>query len=362
MRTRAQILKNFKIQLIEFLCYFMLLLLYIQLCAAQNWYNKKNGDIKDVFNTSSCIPKPYSCPHPQIQFYLYTRRSQKQPELIDSLNNDSLFNSLYNRKNPTKLVIHGFGGGRNLSPSTDMRAAYFYNGAYNIIIVDYGSLVREPCIKQMEWAPRFCALCISQFIRYLSLHPRGVKADKVHVVGYSIGAHIAGLVANYLDPKIDGKLGRITGLDPSIFFYTRGNHSRDVDPSDAHFVDILHTGSGILGQWGPNGHADFYINGGTSQPGCGSETLFQTVACDHTKVTPYFIESIVTKRGFYAYPCPNLVSYLIGWCNPEDHEYVLMGEHVSHKARGIYYVRTNPKVPFAQGDPRKRRKTNPATS
>ncbi|KAF2879431.1 hypothetical protein ILUMI_26740 [Ignelater luminosus] len=88
--------------------------------------------------------------------------------------------------------------------------------------------------------------------------------------------------------------------------------------------------------------------------------FLETVACDHTKVTPYFIESIITPKGFYAYPCPNLVSYLIGWCNPEDNEYVLMGEHVSRKARGIYYVKTNPKPPYAQGDPRRRRKTTRA--
>jgi len=65
-----------------------------------------------------------------------------------------------------------------------------------------------------------------------------------------------------------------TGLDPTIFFYMGKNASRDLDKSDAHFVDILHTGAGILGQWGPNGHADFYINGGSSQPGCGSDTVF----------------------------------------------------------------------------------------
>lgn len=33
----------------------------------------------------------------------------------------------------------------------------------------------------------------------------------LHLIGYSIGAHIGGLVANYLDPEKDGKLGRITG-------------------------------------------------------------------------------------------------------------------------------------------------------
>lgn len=66
----------------------------------------------------------------------------------------------------------------------------------------------------------------------------------------------------------------MTGLDPTIVFYMGKNRSRDLDPTDAHFVDVLHTGAGILGQWGPNGHADFYINGGSSQPGCASDTIF----------------------------------------------------------------------------------------
>lgn len=56
-----------------------------------------------------------------------------------------------------------------------------------------------------------------------------------------------------------------------------------------------------------------------------------TLACDHTRVTPYFIESINSPKGFYAGPCRNLLSYVLGWCEPKDNEYVLMGEHCSHK-------------------------------
>ncbi|XP_018324663.1 pancreatic lipase-related protein 2 isoform X2 [Agrilus planipennis] len=336
---------------------FLLTGISAQATNARRTQPKKPESVGELFNTSSCIPKPYRCPHPKIEFYLYTRRTQNNPELLNTLHPESLYYSQFNRAYPTKVVIHGFGGGRNLAPSTDMRDAYFANGFYNIIIVDYGSLVREPCLSQMDWAPRFCAKCIAQLVHYLSQHPRGVKADDIHMIGYSVGAHIAGLVANYLDPVAHGKLGRITGLDPSIFFYMGNNRSRDVDTTDAHFVDILHTGAGILGQWGPSGHADFYINGGSSQPGCTSDTLFNTLACDHTKVTPYFIESIVTKRGFFAYPCPSLLSFLVGWCDPKDEDYVLMGEHVSHKARGVYYVKTNADPPFAQGDPRRRRRS-----
>jgi hypothetical protein len=87
-------------------------------------------------------------------------------------------------------------------------SAYFTRGDYNVIIVDYSTLVKEPCLSQINWAPRFGAKCIAQLVDYLSKHPRGVPPDALHLIGYSVGAHIAGLVANYLNK---GKLGRITG-------------------------------------------------------------------------------------------------------------------------------------------------------
>ncbi|KAF7383004.1 hypothetical protein HZH68_014853 [Vespula germanica] len=293
----------------------------------ENYVGADNKTLKDLFNSTSCAKPPFECPHPQIEFYLYTRETQKDPLLLDVRSFESLHYSRFDKSHTTKIIIHGFGGGRNLAPSTDLRRAYFTRGDYNIIIVDYGTLVREPCLSQIQWGPDFCSRCIAQLVRYLRDHPRGTRPENIHVLGYSVGAHIAGLIANYLP---DDKLGRITGLDPTIFFYMNGNRSMDLDETDAHFVDVIHTGAGILGQWGPNGHADFYVNGGSSQPGCATSSLLQTLSCDHTKVTPYYIESIITKKGFWAAPCGNLFSYLIGWCNPPLEKYILMGEDTPH--------------------------------
>ncbi|KAF4525573.1 hypothetical protein B566_EDAN010432, partial [Ephemera danica] len=312
---------------------------------------KQPQTVTDLFVTDSCLDKPYKCPHHRIQFFLYTRTTQTEPELLDLTDPLSLIGSNFNVSHPTKVVIHGFGGGRNLSPSPDMREAYFTRGDYNVIIVDYGSLVKEPCLSQIGWGPRFCALCIAQLVDYLD-RVSGTPPSALHLVGYSVGAHIAGLVANYLP---DTKLGRITGLDPSVVFYQGSNSSRDLDLTDANFVDVIHTGAGVLGQWGPTGHADFYVNGGTSQPGCGG-TLFQTLSCDHTKVTPYFIESIVSEKGFWAAPCSSFLNYMLGWCNPREEDYIRMGEDAPHTARGEYYLETNAHPPFAKGFPVKQQK------
>lgn len=250
-----------------------------------------------VYNSPSCFEKPYRCPHPKIKFFLYTRRTQAKGEQLNVLDPEALYLTHWNPKHKTKIIIHGFNGGRDFSPSPEMRKAYFTLGEYNVIIVDYGESVREPCLSQMEWAPRFGALCAAQLLKYLGKHPRGVRPDFVHIVGYSVGAHVAGLIANNLS-KEDGKIGRITALDPTIFFYAGSNNTRDLDKTDAHFVDVIHTGAGILGQWSPSGHADFYMNGGTSQPGCASSTIFGEL-----------------QLSFPFFNCKNLYSII----NPQKH-------------------------------------------
>ncbi|KAK3919215.1 Pancreatic lipase-related protein 2, partial [Frankliniella fusca] len=314
--------------------------------------------VRDLFNTSSCIEPPLTCPHPRIHFYLYTRSTQAEGQRIDVTKPESLIHTPFNPKHPIKVLIHGFQGGRQFSPSTDLRKAYFIRGDYNIFVVDYNSLVRLPCLSQIQWSPSFLALCVSQLVTYVgtttaSATGTRVPPDRFHLIGYSIGAHIAGLVANYIE-RDQGKLGRITGLDPTIIFYQGANRSQDLDPSDAHFIDVIHTGAGILGQRGPNGHVDYYVNGGTTQPGCQSDSLIKTLSCDHTKVSPYYVESIVTPVGFWALPCPNLFMYLLGFCQPKDEDYILMGEDAPHTARGIYYLSTNANKPYAKGFPGKK--------
>ena len=69
----------------------------------------------------------------------------------------------------------------------------------------------------------------------------GSQYINFHVLGASLGAHVAGYVGHYTK----GQIGRITGLDPSgPLFHSVPLRDR-LDPSDAHFVDIIHT----AGKW-----------------------------------------------------------------------------------------------------------------
>nr|CAH7728372.1 unnamed protein product [Callosobruchus chinensis] len=57
------------------------------------------------------------------------------------------------------------------------------------------------------------------------------------------------------------------GLDPAGPFFTVKNLDNRLDSTDAKFVQVVHTNDGFLGFSGQLGHADYYPNGGKTQPG-----------------------------------------------------------------------------------------------
>lgn len=127
-----------------------------------------------------------------------------------------------------------------------------------------------------------------------------VTPKDIHLIGHSLGAHIAGVCGSSLT---SGVIGRITGKNHveqkshiyrsiniiNIILWTRKfihTISIGLDParpgfeyvklqkkglkrSDARFVDVIHTSGGSTGCFYSIGHADFFPNGGSPpQPGC----------------------------------------------------------------------------------------------
>ena len=65
----------------------------------------------------------------------------------------------------------------------------------------------------------------------------------------------------------------LTALDPASPYFENKHIDRRVDPTDADFVDVIHTDGKTLvvngfGTTQDMGHIDFYPNGGYDQIGC----------------------------------------------------------------------------------------------
>lgn len=171
----------------------------------------------------------------------------------------------------------------------------------------------------------------------IDLQEQGLNLETLHIIGFSLGAHVSSNAARRIQSQRNITIKRITALDPAgpMFSLIPDLFNLDVglEPSDAVFVDALHT-SLILGETKQIGTADFYANGLflSLQPGC---LLIEV--CSHLRAPAYFNESILSC-GFTATP---LLS---------DRPAVIYGEHMTTNATGIYYFQTNSNFPFAQGN------------
>ncbi|CAG0892716.1 unnamed protein product [Darwinula stevensoni] len=156
----------------------------------------------------------------------------------------------------------------------------------------------------------------------------GIRIEEVHVVGHSLGAHLASYIGSTLKDLGMGKLGRITGLDPAGCHFEHADPRVRLDPEDALFVDVIHTdgstlAAGGLGMFQPMGHVDFYPNSGVHMPDCNlslqkaleSEPLSfvkglrHFLSCNHMMSLKYFIESINSPNHFLAHQCSNWIQF-----------------------------------------------------
>ncbi|KAK0076604.1 hypothetical protein PV325_005099 [Microctonus aethiopoides] len=271
-----------------------------------------------------------------IQFFLYTRKNPSSPYTLDYNNNGSLEASPFNPKMETVIFIHGFTESAfDVTPQALLNA-YLKQHEYNIILMDWAKHAAAPWYNRAAKNVEMIGSYLAKFVKWLEIR-KVISSSELHVIGYSLGAHIAGFMGKNLKYKI----GRITGLDPAGPLFHDAHATKRLDKSDALFVDVIHTSAKSLGIEKPIGHADFYPNHGSIQPGCS----FYDFACSHNRARFYYIESINTPRGFPARRCRNWTPTIKG-CTLFPDTY--MGISTDRHVYGIFYLRTQAEPPYAR--------------
>jgi pancreatic triacylglycerol lipase len=91
---------------------------------------------------------------------------------------------------------------------------------------------------------------VSQFIDWL--HPK-----RLHVVGFDLGAHIAGIAGKYTTKE---RIDRITGLDPNRSGFNIKTTANRLATGDADYVDVFHSNGGKIGIMEHLVDMDYYIS------------------------------------------------------------------------------------------------------
>ncbi|EDS34114.1 hepatic triacylglycerol lipase [Culex quinquefasciatus] len=253
----------------------------------------------------------------------------------------------FRKQLPTKILIHGWMGNSESDVVEPLARAYLEKGDVNVIGVVWAKISGDLNYPKVAFRVPMVGELVAEMVdKLLEL---GQVGDQIGMVGHSLGAHVAGLAGK----KTRQKVAYIVGLDPADFLFSLDKPQGRLSSEDAQNVEVIHSNGGSLAMFENIGTADFYPNGGRSQPGCGLDFLW---ICSHGRAVTYFKESLMA-RGYFANRCSDLDN-LHSKCSLGRVEFGEIHVHpLAKKPRGVYYFETNENEPYlrtiAQEVPRK---------
>lgn len=295
------------------------------------------------------------------RFFLYTARSRDTPHPLVYNNASTIMTSPYNASLPTKVMIHGFGSSCQRIWAKEMRTALISVGDVNVICVDWENGANLPNYVRAAVNARLVGRQVSLLVTAIN-GMLGSKNADFHLIGFSLGAHVAGFAGSELR-----NVSRITGLDPAGPLFENYDPRVRLDSTDADLVDVIHSNGekiymGGLGAWAPMGDIDFYPNGGRMQKGCTnlfvgavSDMIWSSAEengrslCNHRRAYKLFTDSVVPGCHFPAFACESYEKLLEGDCFPcvDAEQCSNMGFYADKSpGRGIMYLATREEEPF----------------
>lgn len=269
----------------------------------------------------------------KILFRLYTRANPGGEKLTIG-DVEQLKNSNFDPANPTRFVFHGWRGDGEVESCTMVVEAFLDVGEYNVIVVDWGAIAKNLFYGKVVRSTPDVSKHVAKMIDFMNEEGK-MDLSKTKLIGFSLGAHVAGLSGYHAT----GKIAAIVALDPAKPMYNGAGIDKRVDAVDAEHVQVIHTCAGSLGLAEPIGTSDFYPNDGKKQPGCRFDFFG---ICAHSRAYHYYVESIRNPTGFVSILNSNeqLAKGNIAYMG---------GPMVDLSAQGSYVLETNAEAPYALG-------------
>ncbi|CAG9790951.1 unnamed protein product [Diatraea saccharalis] len=266
-------------------------------------------------------------------YFLFTRSNPDNPQQLFKDDAESIKNSNFNSKDNTVVIAHGWLSNQESGLNPAIRDAFFNVGSYNVIVLDWRPLAMRNYITSAGGVPEV-GRNLGRFLAFLS-SVTGIGLDTVHLVGFSLGAHLVGNAGR----ELGGKVARITALDPAGPLFNL--NSNKVRSDDAIYVEGIHTDGGLsisLGIGYSIGDVDFFPNGGNNQPGC-----FTTSICSHNRAWRVFAAT-VSYNHLEGRSCSNILQINLNTCRGDR---LRMGNGELYKSgSGRYRANTRRRYPY----------------
>ncbi|CAH1106054.1 unnamed protein product [Psylliodes chrysocephalus] len=275
-----------------------------------------------------------------IEFFFYSVKNPINGYLTNISNSENVAQTNFSKEKDTVFCIHGWLDKVSSGNCGSIKDNLLQKNDVNVFLVYWDKIANNwlypVAFSQVESLGHIVATSLKNF-----MNTSGLDLGKTIMVGHSLGAHISGVAGAALDGQID----QIVALDPAGPLFTTHNTHNRLTTSSAKFVEAIHTCGGRLGYFKQIGHADYYPNGGKSQPMCGFIDLLDG-QCSHLKSIEFYAESLLTGN-FKAKKCDSYKDFKKGKCDNGEVSY--LGEYnVDKRANGTYFLQTNDHPPYAK--------------
>ncbi|KAJ0175089.1 hypothetical protein K1T71_009230 [Dendrolimus kikuchii] len=266
-------------------------------------------------------------------YLLYTRRNPQSAQTLVINNAASITSSNFNARVPTIVIAHGWLSNQKSELNDVIRDAALGKYDLNIIVLDWRRLAISDYVTAVRGVPDV-GRGLGQFLRFVN-QVTGAPFNSMHLAGFSLGSHLVGNAGR----ELGGRLARVTGLDPAGPLWS--SNSNRLGPNDAVYVEAIHTDGGYtmggLGIGTAIANADFFPNGGISQPGC------LTNICNHNRSWEFFSATIVYNH-LIGRECSSSLQITLNNCSGRE---LRMGNNDLRKTgSGMYRVNTGRNYPF----------------
>ncbi|KAL0831448.1 hypothetical protein ABMA28_002250 [Loxostege sticticalis] len=260
-------------------------------------------------------------------YVLFFEENILQPFPIVTWNPEELAATPYDASLPSVFIVHDHEGTGTTTINPLLKDEILQFHQANVFIVDWSFHANSGYNNAVAAVPSIAEF-LSAFLEALE-----IPLNNTHLIGFGLGAHICGITGR----DLNGEIARITGLDPSGRLWGPG--TQRLSATDARFVEVIHTDGGGLSNIGigtPLGDVDFFINGGSSQPGCLNNR------CCHNRAWEIMAASMSTFiRGNR---CNNMLQNNLNLCRGVALE--VGGINVVKRGSGIYRANTRRSFPF----------------
>lgn len=92
-------------------------------------------------------------------------------------------------------------------------SAYLAKNNTNVLLVDWGKLAMLPCYPTAVINTRQSGECLGKFlVKFRENFASDFEFQKMHMVGFSLGAHVASYASNIVKRQTGVLIDRITGI------------------------------------------------------------------------------------------------------------------------------------------------------